>query len=77
MAAGYQRKHLEFTFAMKTITFGRELVYFHVNTSSDTSIVQIAKNPKERPFFQTRQLCHGAILMSRTAENSKIQNALV
>jgi len=77
MAAGYQRKHLEFTFTMKAITFASELVYFHVNTSPNTWNVQAAKNAKERPFFQTRQLCHGAILMSRMAENSKIQNALV
>ena len=60
---------ITFTFAVKAITFARELVYFHVNTSPNTSNVQTAKI--------LRQLCHGAILMTRMAENSKIQNALV
>ena len=35
------------------------------------------KNHTKRPFFfQTKQLCHGAISMSRTAKISKIQDTV-
>ena len=53
-----------------------ELVWIHTNTSPNVLTVQTAKNLKKRPFFQTRQLCHSAILRSRTAEISKIQDAV-
>ena len=43
----------------------RKLVHININNSPNTKTVQTAKNHKQRPFFQTRELCHGAILMSR------------
>ena len=52
------------------------LVCIHINTSPNVLTVQTAKNLKKRPFFQTRQLCHGAVLRSRTVEISKIQDAV-
>ena len=48
----------------------------HVNISPNALTVQTAKNHKKRPFFQTRQLCHGAVLRSRTEEISKIEDAV-
>ena len=66
MAAGNQWKHLELTFAMRTITL----------PSPNVLTVQTAKNLKKKTFFQTRQLCHGAALRSSTAEISKIQDAV-
>ena len=58
------------------LLFPHELVCIHKNTSSNVLTVQTAKNLKKRPFFQTRQLCHGAVLRSRTVEISKIQDAV-
>jgi len=46
--------------------FPHERVYIHINTSPDTWTVQTAKKLLEKTFFQTRQLCHAGILMSRT-----------
>ena len=60
----------------KRLLFPRELVCIHINTSPNVLTVQTTKNLKKRPFFQTRQLCHGAVLRSRTAEISKIQDAV-
>ena len=48
------------------LLFPCELVYIHLNTSPCTWTVQTAKDHKKKTFFQTRQLCHGAILMSDT-----------
>ena len=58
------------------LLFPRELVCIHINTSPNVSTVQTARNYKKRPRFQTRQLCHGAVLMSRTSEISKIQDVV-
>ena len=58
------------------LLFPRELGCIHINTSPNGLTVQTAKNLKKRPFFQTRQLCHVAVLRSRTAEVSKIQDAV-
>ena len=52
----------------------RELVWIHINTSPNVLTVQTDKNLKKRPFFQMRQLCHGAVLRSRMTEISKIQD---
>ena len=58
------------------LLFPRELVYVHIITSRNALTVQTAKNHKKRPLFQTRQLCHGAVLRSRTAEIWKVQDAV-
>ena len=57
-------------------SLARELVYIHINTTPNALTVLTAKNHTQRPFFQTRQLCHGAVLRSRAAEISKIQDAV-
>ena len=38
--------------------------------------VQIAKNRKEMPYFQTKQFCHGTQVVVTCRENWNIQNAL-
>ena len=71
MAAGCQGKHLDFTFAMKAILLlsASEQVHYHINKYKLLQIVRRCL------FIQTIQLCHGTILMLRTEETSKIQNA--
>ena len=39
-------------------------------------LFKLPKIVRKDHFFQTRQLCHGAVLRSRTAEISKIQDAV-
>ena len=51
------------------LLFPRELVYIHIITFRNALTVQIAKSHKKRPFFQMRQLCHGAVFRSRTGGN--------
>ena len=59
------------------LLFPRELAYIHINISPN-NILQLFKLPKiiRKDLFSTRQLCHGAILMSRTGEILKIQDAI-
>ena len=63
-------------FCYESDLFPRELVCIYINTSPNVLTVQTARNLKKRPFFQTRQLCYGAVLRSRMAEISKIQDAV-
>ena len=53
-----------------------DAICIYINTSHNVLTVQTAKNLKKRPFFETRQFCHGAVLRSRTAEILKIQDAV-
>ena len=59
------------------LLFPRDLLCIHINNSPNTLTVQTAKNHKKRPFVQTRQLCHGAVLIGDgTVDISNIQDAL-
>ena len=50
MAAGNQRKHLEFTFSIKALSFPRELAYVRINISSNARNGYTAENQEERLF---------------------------
>ena len=52
MAAGNQRKHLEFTSVINSGQFSIMNNDIHINTSRKTSTVQIVKNGRMKYFFK-------------------------
>ena len=62
MVARNQLKHLELAFAMITITFPLWTGTYKHGHLSYTVVLELFKLPKEKSFFQARQLCYGAIL---------------
>ena len=72
MAAGKQRKHLEFTFSKKALFFTRERAYMRINKSSNTWNGYTAENQEDR-LFSTRQ--HSNFGLTH-CENSEVQIAV-
>ena len=69
MAAGNQRKHLEFTFSTKALFITRELAYVRINISSNTRNGYTAENQEER-LFQRDSI---PILVSRIVKTRKFK----
>ena len=65
MAAGNQRKHLEFTFSIKALSFPRELAYVRINISSNAwNGYTAVENQEERLFFNETAFpfwCHALL----------------
>ena len=73
MAAVSQRNHLELNFPINSDYFWLMIYYTFSTVHWECSI---CKNGKERPFLNQNNFVTALNLISHTAENSNIQNAL-